>query len=365
MTLLFRHSPFAFLIAVAIGMIPASAADAAAPSSARHVVVFYEPGRFGGWPANNGIWIWGDEILVGFELRYYKASEDKHSFDPAKPSRCLLARSLDGGKTWRVEYPENFVGVKAKDSPLQTPLRFTDSGFAMRVDGPRLFVSYDRGHNWQGPYTIAGLPEMKLTSRTDYLPSGAQDSLFFLSAAQPEVQAGGYHDRAFCARTTDGGMTFQFLSWMTGQPLTARSVMPSTARISATHLVSALRRRENGRCWIDAYESVDNGQSWNFLSKVAELDGRNGNPPSLARLSDGLLCVTYATREAPFGIRAMVSSDGGKRWGEEILLRRDGRSWDEGYTRTVARRDGSLVTVYYYSTDSRPEQHIEATIWRP
>ena len=36
--------------------------------NARHVQVFYEKGRFAGWPANNGIWQWGSEILVGFSL---------------------------------------------------------------------------------------------------------------------------------------------------------------------------------------------------------------------------------------------------------------------------------------------------------
>ena len=38
---------------------------AAAACAAENVVVFRESGRFGGWPANNGIWSWGDEIVVG------------------------------------------------------------------------------------------------------------------------------------------------------------------------------------------------------------------------------------------------------------------------------------------------------------
>ena len=37
----------------------------------KHVDVYYEPGRFGGWPANHGIWIWDNEILVGFGKGYY------------------------------------------------------------------------------------------------------------------------------------------------------------------------------------------------------------------------------------------------------------------------------------------------------
>jgi hypothetical protein len=39
---------------------------AGSPPGTRHVFVFAERGRFGGWPANHGLWKWGDEILVGF-----------------------------------------------------------------------------------------------------------------------------------------------------------------------------------------------------------------------------------------------------------------------------------------------------------
>ena len=31
-----------------------------------HVTVYREAGRYARWPANNGVWIWGDEIVVGF-----------------------------------------------------------------------------------------------------------------------------------------------------------------------------------------------------------------------------------------------------------------------------------------------------------
>jgi len=49
----------------------------------------------------------------------------------------------------------------------------------------------------------------------------------------------------------------------------------------------------------------------------------------------------------------------------EILLRGDGGTWDLGYTRSVQRPDGKIVTIYYYNTVENPEQHIVATIWDP
>ena len=47
------------------------------------------------------------------------------------------------------------------------------------------------------------------------------------------------------------------------------------------------------------------------------------------------------------------------------MLRDDGGSWDLGYTRTVQRPDGKLVTVYYYNLDKDAERFIGATIWDP
>ncbi len=103
------------------------------------------------------------------------------------------------------------------------------------------------------------------------------------------------------------------------------------------------------------------------MSKVADTDRckRNGNPPCLIKLTDSRLAVTYAYRSIPYGIRAKISSDNGKTWGEEIHLRDDAQTWDIGYTRSVQRTDGKIVTIYYYTTDEYVEQHIAATIWNP
>ncbi len=71
-----------------------------------HVVVYRESGRFGGWPANHGMWNWGDELLVGFSAGYYKDNgRGYHAIDHERPEEHLLARSLDGGLTWKIENP--------------------------------------------------------------------------------------------------------------------------------------------------------------------------------------------------------------------------------------------------------------------
>jgi len=347
----------------------------------KHVVVCHQPGRFCGWPANNGVWIWGNEILVGFHQGDYVPRDCGHSIG-GNP-RSLLARSLDGGETWTVEDPDNFVRDGGEAVPCPGNINFAHPDFAMRVEWTQFFISYDRGKTWQGPYQFPDFGiENPLTARTDYIVNGQRDCLVFLSTKEPRVEA-ALQDRAFCIQTTDGGKTFRFVSWMTGEPIKIRSVMPSTVRCSENHLVSALRRRLDvqisgphkiRKCWIDVYQSKDNGHSWEFLSQVADTGNSNGNPPSLVRLRDGRLCVTYAYRGIcsayryrwePQGIRARISQDNGKTWGQEITLRDDARTWDIGYTRSVQRPDGKLVTIYYFTTQENKEQHIAATIWDP
>jgi len=341
----------------------------------KHVIVSGAPGRFSAWPANNGVWIWGNEILVGFSYGYYEFKGDSHSVSTEKPLIVALARSKDGGATWAVEEHPELGNNKA--TPCPGGIDFTHPDFALRCGDRDSFfhVSYDRGKTWKGPYALGDFGKgLKLSNRTDYLVNGKNDAMLFLSAEVEGVQAGNYKDRAFMARTTDGGKTFEFVSWVNGEPRSVRGVMPSTVRVSPTELVTALRRRLdplNGKgsevCWVDAWGSKDDGSSWLFLSRIAytDLGRRNGNPPSLIRLKDGRLCVAYGFRAVPYGMRAKISTDNGASWGPEIVLRDSAGTWDFGYPRSVVRPDGRVVTMYYFNTAQRPEQHIAATIWEP
>lgn len=341
---------------------------------ADHTVVYYEEGRFAGWPANGGIWHWGNEILVAFNQAWFKHNPFHHSIDNTKPGGNVLGRSTDGGQTWQVEEPETFAKGNAPTIELAGAIDFSNPNLAIRNDRQSFTVSLDRGKTWQGPFEFEGLDMGKLSSRTDYLVNSPGDAFFFLSADDVESVQAILQDRAFMAHTKDGGRSFEFVSWLADSDK-IRSVMSSTVRVSDSHLVTTLRRRfdppgdftvlpEN---WIDAWESRDNGKSWQFLTKIADTDTglRNGNPPALVRTDDGLLAVTYAYRGVPYSIRARVSADDGATWSPELILRDDAATWDIGYCRSVVRSDGKVVTVYYYSTEERPEQHIAATIWDP
>jgi hypothetical protein len=330
----------------------------------KHLIVYQEQGKFCGWPANHGIWNWGDEILVGFELGYYKESPTKHSFDREKPKIIVMARSIDGGETWKLEKPEGLISsVLGGKKEISCPggINFKDPNFAMKCSSDRFYISYDRGETWEGAYNIPYFDQKDVMARTDYLVNDKNECLYFLTA----TKADGKEGRPFCAATRNGGKSIEFLSWIAPEP-TGYTIMPASVRCSPEQIISAVRNYERGEInkgWIDIYVSNSNGHSWEFLSKVADTGSNGGNPPSMIKLKDGRICVTYGYRSAPYSIRAKLSTDNGKTWGREIHLRDDGRSWDIGYTRTVQRNDGKLVTVYYFTTATNPEQHIAATIW--
>jgi hypothetical protein len=209
--------------------------------------------------------------------------------------------------------------------------------------------------------------QLGISARTDYLVSGPEECLLFLTAPTREGTETG--SRVFCARTEDGGKTFEFLAWIGPEPGQGFHIMPAGVRLSETDLLVAIRCRgesgEGSRDWIDLYGSQDNGSTWSYMNRPVADTGKGGNPPTLNRLSDGRLCMIYGYRNAPYGMRAKLSQDNGLTWEDEIILRSDGGSHDIGYPRTVERPDGTLVTVYYYNDAMGGSCYIAATLWKP
>jgi hypothetical protein len=244
-------------------------AVAATAADVRNVLVYKEAGRFGGWPANHGIWSWGNEILVGFSAAYFKPMPlDRHQYDNTKPEEPRLARSLDGGQTWTIEAPKSLLPPEQGGlavTELKHPIDFQDPNFAMTIryvdkdkGESRLFYSTDRGKSWKGPYRFPMLGMPGILARTDYVVEGKQQALVMLTASKTNGKEG----RLFCARTKDGGLHWTFVSWIGDEPSGFR-IMPSTVRFPNGDLLTAARdHAAPEKNWIDIYRSKDRGASW-------------------------------------------------------------------------------------------------------
>jgi hypothetical protein len=343
-----------------------------------NVEVYQVPGRYAAWPANFGIWSWGDEILVGFQSGYYKRLEPNfHPIDRERPAEDLLARSLDAGRTWTTEQhpdllpPEGtlesgipIVGGGKPDMDCPGGIDFSNPDFALtaRMNDPdsgtsRFYYSMNRGRNWEGPYKIPNFGQRGTAARTDYLIEGKHDLTLFLTAAKPNGKEG----HVMVVQTHDGAKTWQFVSFIGPEPQGDDfAICPSSVRLSPTSVITAIRHRH----WIEVWRSDDNLRTWHFVNKPIAETGK-GNPPSMIRLQDGRIAITYGVRLPPYQIRARLSRDEAQTWGPELILRTGAAGWDIGYTRTVQRPDGKIVTVYYWDESPQKDGYIAALIWDP
>ncbi len=349
-----------------------------------HVISAIEEDRFHGWPANNGAWQWGDEFLVGFTQGDFD-NTDGHNISGIQESK--LTRSVDGGFTWQMFDPENFLDDQNiqwrpdRKKRLHHRINFADTGFAMRIfatgyhgnDDPEggFYYSYDRGLTWRGPYRFGDLnshPELKgkiLTPRTDYIVSDSNNSLVFVTARTTGPQ------RIACVQMINGGLDFEFLAWITPYTHEYSAVMPSSVHLGGDQYLTAFRRINTDKSklesTIETYLSVDRCRSWQRLSTIKEMVN-NSNPPALLKLADGRLCCVYGDRDAG-KIAGKYSSDGGRTWSTEFTVREGytlSDDWnDMGYVRLLERMDGKLVAVYYWASPEHPQQHIAASIWEP
>lgn len=352
----------------------------------QHGVIFYEDGQFGGWPANHGIWSWDNEILVGFIQADYSETKGLHTYDPST-ARVKYARSKDGGETWTIEDAfERGQTAKGADHNIpsdkaQLPVKltksipdFTNPNFIFTFlrhnnnNGPsHFYYSNNRGELWEGPFEFPNLGTTGVASRTDYIIEGKQELSAFLTISKRNSKEGS----VIYVTTKDGGLHWNIKSWV-GPEHGGFDIMPASLRLSPDELITTIRTRtEYGLDLITSYHSEDNGLSWEKLRDPVADTGKGGSPPALIKLQDGRLALGYIYRsEHGSRVNVRFSSDNGRRWSDEIMLRGgDGANRDTGYPRIMQRPDGKIVMIYYWNNAKKkgaaPYRYIAYTIFDP
>lgn len=221
------------------------------------------------------------------------------------------------------------------------------------------YVSRDRARSWRGPYAISDMGLPGISARTDIVALSRREALFMMTSTKPNGDEG----RVFCARTTDGGLSFCFQGFVANES-TGYAIMPASVLLADQKVLTLVRRMGAGdKGWIEAFVSNDLGRSWKKVGPPIDT-GYGGNPPAVSILPDGRIALVYGYRDRPFGIRCRFSDDGGSTWSAKTAIRSDGGGPDLGYARTAVRPDGSLLAVYYFNEGDDCERFIAASILR-
>ena len=368
-------------------------------AEAEHVVVYRDEQYFSAWPFNGGFWQFADgELVVGFvrgRVDYAKPETVGHSQVDVDNGEQVTLRSTDGGRTWPLEtmnivytrpaFDEVTGNLQAALLPEQPPLDPTADGYCLlsgygipiRDKYPHVawvMVSTDRAKTWLDPVRVPHYRFAYMGGRPSYLVREDGMLLLFIHAARTPDPTGNQATSPVAVPiimgSPNGGRTWGVISEVPMTPERPAGIMPYPLQLPNGRILIAVRRQYQGTggtpgAYTQIYCSDDGARTWAFLSRVNDW----GAPANLVQLDDGRIVCVYGYRQPAFGIRARVSEDGGSTWGEEIVLRDDGGTWDLGYPRTHLRSDGSLVTVYYFNDKTDPIQcgggvrYIATTIW--
>ncbi|GGA65718.1 hypothetical protein GCM10011385_19490 [Nitratireductor aestuarii] len=360
-----------------------------------HRVVYRNEEAFSSHPFLGGLWrvVNGDLVLAFMkaDCTYVSGGDVNHDKITMSRRQMCAIRSGDNGATWDsenlvpiFETPEPAIAAEAPLDPEEpfdmdsadTIVAMGSSPALLVADAkPWMRISTDGGRSWRRPFKLPMNHFASLSGHGSFVRR--QDGMWL--AALSAASSDGWRRRALLYGSRDGA-DWNFLSWITPPVFDDEMDAPHTGtpRFWAHRyfyprpiclrdgriLVSVRSQRDpTGALWTEIFESQDHGRTFHFLSRVNDW----GAPGDLLELADGRIVCVYGYRLKPYGIRGRVSSDGGRTWDDEFILRDDGGSWDLGYPRVLELEPNRLLAVYYMNRADDPVQanggvrHIAAT----
>ena len=180
-----------------------------------------------------------------------------------------------------------------------------------------------------------------------------------------ECYSDEYENAVYAFESADGGKTWDYLSKIDFPEGCGPANIhePYAVELPDGRIMGALRGQgepvDHGFTIYFTF-SEDGGKTWSHPSP----SGICGSPPHMLVHSSGAIVLTYGRRKTPYGERARISYDGGKNFGEEIIISSDSPVADLGYPSSVELSDGSILTVYYQRAEGDLYTSILGTVWR-
>jgi hypothetical protein len=283
-------------------------------------------------------------------------------FHVGERGRIDLCTSSDGGESWDWNRPIVTQGPDARNQAvLETSdgtllLTYVHAAYRNGVFDPTggyrtvyLIRSTDGGRTWSDAQPI-----LENGPTGDHLsPYGKmvelRDGTIILALYRGNRPDGRY--LSTIVRSRDGGRTW-------GDSSTIAEGADETALLSlpSGKLIAMLRRAGDpaapeSRLW--QADSFDHGYTW---SAPRPITGPTQIPADLLLLRSGRILLTFGHRTVPFGVRALISHDGGETWDttNQITLAADSVTRDCGYPSSIQLIDGSILTSYYMFSSSGP-----------
>lgn len=336
------------------------------------------------------------ELLVTAREAHARAADFRGHVDPT--ARGVLVRSKDGGRTWsgktvfddetyRFSQTQDVPFLELSDSSLLvTMYSWAVSPLPMQFPGRRPFTytfeglwtvaSRDGGETWtpRRPVTVSGLPPLSTRVPPVQLPDG---TLVMAVYDEGPKRSGLDWSRCWAIRSDDRGLTWHSPALIAEDENHRRNFEePSLLRMRNGRMIAMMRitagrsplfpNETEGFLWQS--ESADAGRTWSKPVKTAIW----GYPADVIELENSRLLCTYGYRRRPFGVRAVLSRDGGKTWDLDrtIVLRDDGGNGDLGYPSSVEMPDGRVLTVYWINHEKTGDpkssaRYVAGTFYRP
>ena len=300
------------------------------------------------------------------------------------PERCIDRRNPALGQTAAGDLVMAYGAVLGYDAAAR---RTTTASHDEGVQGWMEVVrSGDGGVTWSPPARIAPPADtlvqphgqMRRLANGDLVCNARGSYTAEVYRRNPEAA----RRVSFLFRSADGGATWQQHGFL-GDGSSETGFLPLDER----HWVGMVRHNHRPNRIAHSY---DGGVTWTRWQETAAAvarplprqrgdsfgtgDWRTVNersqkpaPGSVCRLPNGNVLITYGYRAYPFGLRAIVSRDGGDTFATtcEYVLSDSAWCHDCGYPSTVCCDDGTIVTVDYSLLDvERPEWGTCAIAYR-